>query len=58
MQTKFYRGSRFFIFSISMAIFATFSMYLLIMGAFVWFNGGCSAFEQLPVILRGICMLL
>ncbi|MBO5450562.1 MAG: hypothetical protein J6A11_03355 [Lachnospiraceae bacterium] len=28
------------------------------MGAFVWFNGGCSAFEQLPVILRGICMLL
>lgn len=58
MQTKFYRGSRFFIFSISMAIFATFSMYLLIMGAFVWFNGGCSAFEQLPVILRGICMLM
>lgn len=58
MQTKFYRGSRFFIFSISMAIFAPFSMYLLIMGAFVWFNGGCSAFEQLPVILRGICMLL
>lgn len=58
MQTKFYRGSRFFIFSISMAIFATFSMYLLIMGAFIWFNGGCSAFEQLPVILRGICMLL
>ncbi len=58
MQTKFYRGSRFFIFSISMAIFATFSMYLLIMGAFVWFNGGCSAFEQLPVVLRGICMLL
>ena len=58
MQTKFYRGSRFFIFFISMAIFATFSMYLLIMGAFVWFNGGCSAFEQLPVILRGICMLM
>lgn len=58
MQTKFYRGSRFFIFSISMAIFVTFSMYLLIMGAFVWFNGGCSAFEQMPFVLRGICMLL
>lgn len=58
MQTKFYRGIRFFIFSISMAVFAIFSIYLLIMGAFVWFNGGCSAFEQLPVILRGICMLL
>lgn len=58
MQTKFYRGSRFFIFSISMAVFAIFSIYLLIMGAFVWFNGGCSAFEQMPVILRGICMLL
>lgn len=58
MQTRFYRGSRFFIFSISMVIFAIFSIYLLIMGAFVWFNGGCSAFEQMPLILRGICMLL
>lgn len=47
----------FFIFSAPMVIFAVFSMYLLVMGAFVWSNGGCTAFLQMPVALRGFSML-
>lgn len=47
----------FFIFSAPMVIFAVFSMYLLVMGAFLWSNGGCTAFLQMPVVLRGFSML-
>ena len=47
----------FFIFSAPMVIFAVFSMYLLVMGAFLWSNGGCTVFLQMPVVLRGFSML-
>lgn len=58
MMKTCYRISRSFIFYIAMALFTVFSVYLLFAGSFVWYFGGCSAYDNMPVIVRGLSMLM
>ncbi|MBQ8189550.1 MAG: glycosyltransferase family 39 protein [Lachnospiraceae bacterium] len=57
MGERFYRRGGNFIFYLATGIFSIFTIYLVYMGCFCW-GGGNTAYDETPVLLRGIQMLL
>lgn len=56
MGEKIYRIGGNFVFRLAIGIFAAFTIFLIFMGSFYWI-GGNTAYDETPVLLRGLQML-